>query len=185
VSAQILDGGGSGRLADVDTDRRLATASLSTPRIAGVSANQEKAFAVPSGVIALTAAAGESGILYYENTSPERHAVHQIHLGEFANVRWRLYRNVAAGTLVSGGSAVVPRNLNIASPVNLGADAKSGADGDTVTDGEVFDAFLSEIGSLFVRLDGALIVGPSTAIAITCEPLADTEVTATLLVASE
>lgn len=185
MSTQIQDGGGSGRLAGVDEDRRLATSAVSTPSLAAVSADKESAFALPTGIIALTAAAGESGVLYHKNTSPKPQAIHRVHLGAFASARWRLYRSVTAGTLISAGTVVVPRNLNIGSPVGLAAEAKHGADGQTVTDGEVFDTILTEAGSKVLRFDGSLILAPSTAFAITCAPLADAEVTATLLVSTE
>ena len=92
----IKDGTGSGKLAKVTEDHRLATESVSTAALAAISRDKEKAFAVTSDVIPVTA---ESGVLYYKNTSDVPHTVHQVHICGAAAQTWRLIKNPTTGTL--------------------------------------------------------------------------------------
>lgn len=66
----IVDGTGSGYKAQVDSDNKLAVASVSRSYLSYISAVKELAFAVTTGFLTVTTTGGR--VLFIKNTDPNR-----------------------------------------------------------------------------------------------------------------
>lgn len=179
----IRDGSGSGFEARVTSDNRLAVNSSIASAFATASAESQGAFsACAQQNISLTAASGESGVLYIA-PSDIPFVLGAFAVGSDVSGVWRAYANVTGGTLISAGTSVDAVNLNLASGRVFGGTVLRGANGLTVTGGSVL--FYGEVAAGFNMLDtaGALIVPPGAAVALTFEPSADAVVQAQALIA--
>jgi hypothetical protein len=182
---QIEDGTGKGTLARVDNDNNLHTSAMTTQAFAEKSRVVAKAFCVKSGIVPLTTTGAYSGILWLKYTGSQILRIAQLRTDGNVNARWRLIKDVTAGTLVTGGTADTPLNLNLTSGSSLNASVQQGADALTVTDGSDLCAWINGVGLSNSVLDGALILGQNDAFALMADPDAAGDVSATLFVWEE
>lgn len=181
----IRDGTGNGSVARVNSENRLAVTTENFSNIAIASAVRSQAFSVGSGSssLSLTAAAGESAVLYLKNNSENNLLVDSFAVSSDQAGVWTLYRNPTGGTITTSGTTITPANLNYSSGGTLDGDALLGASGLTTTGGTVM--LRGRIPASFVSLDvsDAIVLGNGSILTLTFTPEADANVTAFALVA--
>ena len=185
MSVEIRDGKGTTYTAKVTASNQLSVLADSMPR-AGAAAFASKLHGVTTDVIALSTTGSFNGVLYIQNNSALQVYVWHMVLFATVNARWQVVKNPTAGTLISGGTAVTPTNLNFASTVAYDGSVLKGANGDTVTDGTTFMYGGSTAFEASHVLDNTpLILGQSDALAILCRPAASGDVYASLVMSQE
>jgi hypothetical protein len=178
---RITDGRGNAYEAAVSKDQRLLTDALSIPELAQRALEGYGFFAI-SGLISLTSTGLFSGILYLKNTSSLLLDVHAISVCGSVGYQTQWIKKPTTGTLISGGTPIVPGNLNTASGGVFGGTVRSGADALTITDGTLWNQEVCGAGKTRTDVGGAIIVAPNDAIAITIKPTAAGVFSASLLV---
>jgi hypothetical protein len=149
MGIQILDGTGNGNVAAVDGNGRLQVGAVTNDALTDASA-ESGAFNAPTPTISLTLAGGASGVFYLKNTDPSRQMVLErlyVSLGGSSvsgNVLIELLANPTGGTLLSGGTAVVPVNRNLGSNIPAVGTFLYGAAGSTVTGGVLISSRLPQ-----------------------------------------
>ena len=167
MSEFIKDGTGSGKRAKVDSKNRLRTKSvIETGGTAAALAGD--LYNINTETIALTSA-NASSLLYIKNTNLSPWVVDRVFYnagtstGGSGDFLAEVIANPTSGTLISGGTAITPHNLNFGSTKALTSITLKGAEGSTITDGTVrvstiipasgsrvligFDAIILEAGS--------------------------------------
>ena len=181
----IRDGTGGGAIAKVNDENRLTVQAESFSNISISSIRRAGAFSVGTeeNVVSLTAAAGESGVLYFKNDSQDVVLIDSFAVSQDVAGYWSLYRNPTAGTLITGGTSITPCNLNFGSGRNLVSTAVYGSSGATVTDGKV--VLKGRVPASFISLDikDAAVLNNGDSFALTCEPDSNADVTAFVLLA--
>lgn len=170
---QIEDGTGKGYFAGINKDNLLRTFSLIEFPMEAFS-HKGDAYIIPSDFISLTNIATYSGVLYFKETSvTDRTHVHAIRTSSSQPTLWKLLKNPTAGTLITGGTDLVPNNMNFASGKTLSALSKVGTAGAglTVTDGTLLGQWQTSAGqSVQIILDGSLILNTGNTLALVCLP---------------
>lgn len=169
----IEDGTGKGFSAQVGSDNRLHTFSLIEYPIEAFSHTGD-VYTIPTNFISLTNIATYSGMIYINESS----AVDIIHIEGIRTSStqpclWQLWRNSTAGTLISGGTAAVPVNMNFSSGKTVTAACKIGTAGAglTVTDGALLAQWMTAAYDPQERqFSGSLILGAGNSLALTCMP---------------
>lgn len=180
----IRDGTGSGSLVKVGSDNRLSVRAENVSSLAVASAEGARAFSANTGSarIALTAAAGESAVLYLRNDSESPLSVGGLFASSSQPGVWRFYRNPTGGTITTAGTTISPVQLNFASARQFDGLLKYGASGQTITGGTVLALGYVMQGFRALPLDGAAILTTGSTFGLTFTPDADTLVTATAVV---
>lgn len=179
--AKIDDGTGQGFLAQVTSTNRLAVSAESIPSIAIASAQRQDAFVIntafasASGLIpnAATLAVGtESAVLWFQNLSPFPLALGGFSASTSQAGVFKIYRQPGSGgTIVSGGTALTPSQLNFASSKGLtGLARAASASGQTIGTGTVVALGLVNIGFTELALQGALILSQNDTCGLTFTP---------------
>ncbi len=182
----IQDGTGNGYSAGVNAENKLLAQTESVSELATISKEKGEAYYLKSGFIALTTTASFSGIFYLKNASTDKEiAIHQLRTCGTVVQEWDLIKNPTAGTLISAGTASVIENVNTGSSKTLGATALDGADALTVTDGNNWAQWINGVGHSTAVLDGALILAPGDALALTCKPAAAGDVCVTIIAVAQ
>lgn len=189
--ARIEDGTGTGYAVGVTATNRLLTSSESVPSLAIASATRSDAFVVNSstgtatGLITGLVAGTESGVLYVLNTSPFPLSIGGFSAGNTGAGVWKIYKDVTGGTLISGGTATTPSQLNVSSSKAFtGTAIRANASGQTVTGGSVVALGYVAAGFQELQLAGALIIGQAKSIALTFTPIgANSDVSANIICA--
>ena len=167
MSDFIKDGTGTGNRAKVDSKNRLSTLAVvesgsTTAALVG------DLYKINTETISLTSA-NASSLLYIKNTNLVPWVLDRVFYnagtstGGSGDFLAEVIANPTAGTLISGGTAITPHNLNFGSSKTLTATTLKGAEGSTITDGTVrvstiiptsgtrvlisFDAIILEAGS--------------------------------------
>jgi len=179
--ALIEDGGGAGRYARVTERFRLETEGVQRSAWAAASQDEGKTFFAATGFVPFAAAAGETALYYHKNTSEEAQYLHLLRTCGEEVQKWRLIKNPTAGTIVTAGADITPRNLDTASPVSLIAALKAGNGASTITDGEPWAQWINRAGHSVYSFDGALILRPGGSMAIVGSVAADGDVCVTAL----
>ena len=79
--------------------------------------------------------------------------------------------NPTAGTLISGGTALIPHNLNFGSSKILTSDTLKGAEASTITDGTVrVSTIIPASGTRVLIAFDSIILEPGSSIAVTITP---------------
>lgn len=179
---KIRDGSGAGYQVRVSATNRLAAEAESISAFAVASAERSAAFSITTAqTVALTAAAGESAVLYAKNGSSLPLGIGAFAVGNSAAGTWRAYVNTTGGTIISSGTAVTPVNFNAASGRQFNGDAFRGADGLTQTGGTVLVLGYAATGFNTLETAGALILGVDNSVTLTFEPDSNCNVEATIL----
>ena len=169
MSDYIQDGTGDAYRAKVDAKHRLSTFSVVESGATEASISGDL-YNINTETIELTSAAS-SALLYVKNTDTVPWVMTRVfyNAGPSTNGTGDFLAEVIAnpttGTLISGGSATTPHNLNFGSSRTLSATALKGVQGSTITDGVVrvstiipsagtrvligFDSIILEAGSSF------------------------------------
>ncbi len=166
---QIESGGVASNKALVDANGNLLTLATTLELLAAASVKGD-AFNAPTSQITLTTTGSYSGLLYLKNTTSR-----DIHIGGFSLTsdvagQWRIIRNPTTGTLISGGSDIVPANLDFASGAAFQGDTKEGVDAQTITDGSIVSDWNLPAGRTPVSTGGSVILRSGNSIAITFKP---------------
>ena len=189
--ARIEDGTGQGYAVGVSATNRLLTSSESIPSLAVASATRADAFVVNTAVASATGlitglvAGTESGVLYVSSTSAFPLSIGGFFASNTGVGVWKLYKDVTGGTLISGGTAVTPSQLNVSSSKPFtGSAIRASASGQTVTGGTVVALGYVAAGFAELPLAGALILGQAKTIALTFTPIgANSDVSANIVCA--
>ena len=169
---KLENGWGDSTPAKINSDGSLSTTAVIN-HVMHYASHNGVAFTLPIADLSLTSASGESGILYIENTGDYDLHISSVFLSNDEVTRWRMYKNPTSGTLISGGSALTPVNLNFSSGVTLDATVLSGTDGSTVTDGTMSQVGKKQTGLADFEIQSAVVIGRGNSMAITAEPTAD------------
>jgi len=174
MSDYIQDGTGTGSRATVDTKNRLHTFAISGSGATEAALNGDL-YNINTETIELTSD-GASSLLYMKNTNTEPWVMTRLFYnagtstGGTGDFLAELIANPTTGTLISGGTAITPHNLNFASSKTLTSTALKGADGSTITDGTTrVSTIIPSSGSrVLIAFDSIIIAaGSSFAVRIT------------------
>lgn len=174
----IKDGTGSGNSAQVTPSNKLQTLTV-TEDISAHHCFEEEAYNVNTGTISLTSA-GESGVLYFKNLEDEEIIISAFfyllgtNTGGSGDTLVQVHRNPTGGTLISGGTAIIPVNRNFGSSRTLNVTALKGAEGLTLSGGSVvIESLFPSVGRQVISV-GAIILPRGSSIAITITPATST-----------
>jgi hypothetical protein len=177
----IEDGTGEGLHAKVNASNELHVRARGVPRISEVTKNQEESYYLHSGFVNLTTTGSFSGIIYVKNNSAKDLCLQMVRTCGNQVQQWEWYRNPTAGTLISGGTAKTPQNLNFSANKDAAATVLAGSDGATVTDGTLAAHWINDVGHSSEMIDGAVMLGSGNSLALMCKPAAAGAVCVTIL----
>jgi len=174
MSDYIQDGTGAGYRAKVDSDNHLHTRSVSESggTDAALSGNL---FNINTETLVLTSA-NASGLCYMKNTDTVPWVVNRVFYnagpstGGTGDFLAEVVANPTTGTLISGGTALTPHNLNFGSSQELTGTVLKGAEGDTITNGTVrVSTIIPAAGTrVLIGFDSIVLpVGSSIAVRVT------------------
>ena len=173
----IGDGTGTGFEAKVDKNHRLHAMSLIEEPLENLG-HQGRAFWVTTDFINITTTASYSGVLYLKNTNTDK----RIHLSilrnaSTVNALWRMLKNPTTGTLITGGTAVIPENAYFTSTSSANAVAIKGANALTLTDGSlILQAPTAAYIPFISDVKGGIILGPGNSVALEVKPTATADI---------
>jgi len=154
---QIRDGTGKGFLAEVDSDNRLTTRAVTQSELAFAAESMAKSFSV-YGKRNFVAANTNENIFYMTYTGTGQLHIQSVTFSSnSSSAKVEMY---FLATSVSGGTAVVPLNLNRGSAIVSEATCLNGnADLTATTDGinEIFDVRLN-VSTFTQPFDGGIIL---------------------------
>lgn len=174
MSDFIQDGTGTGYRASVDAKNRLATFAVSESGATEAALNGDL-YNINTETILLSSDT-PSSLLYMKNTNIEPWVVTRVFYNAGASTGGtgdflaEIIANPTAGTLISGGTAITPHNLNFGSSQVLTATTLRGVNGSTITNGttRVSTIIPSSGTRVLIAFDSIVIpAGASFAIRIT------------------
>lgn len=175
MSQFVLKDGKTGKTAEIDTNNKLKTFATSQPEETTAALNGNT-FTINTGDITLTTA-NESGVFHAINTDSVPWILTRLFFNVGASTSgtgsWRLkvIKNASAGTLISGGTAITPENLNFGNARTLTSTSLKGAEGDTVTDGiDVINSIVPSDSTRILIADNPLIIEPGSTVSVTITP---------------
>ena len=138
MATTIEDGSGQGFSAKIDNQNRLYTRSITETEFDKATI-QGDAFNINTEFLTITSGS-EVPLLYFKNNEDQDLVIAAWFNGTDAAAGTstrlnllRVYVNPTGGTIISGGSDVIPVNRAIGSSTKLDADIKSGGNGFTFT----------------------------------------------------
>ena len=178
MAEQIIDGKGTGKRAEVDSNNRLKTFSVSE----GLSLDAAKKgenYNINTGSITLTSA-NESSVLYIKNNEDKNFVIEDVIIilgastGGTGDLSINLVRNPTTGTIIDNATdADVVANRNFGSSRELVANVYKGAEGYTLTNGSDFADTTRSSASTVVHFDAYVIVLPKgTSLGVNIDPQA-------------
>lgn len=169
MAERIADGKGTGNEAQVDSNNNLHTFAINRSEQMEVSVRDGEAYNFGSnGYISIGVTDTEYGMLYVKNTNTTKNLhVESIRTCGTSAQKWRLYKGVTAGTLVSNQTAGLNQNMNLVSANTASATVYAGSG--TVTDGTMIEHWINDIGHSDVVYQGALIVGTNDVLVLSVE----------------
>ena len=152
----LRDGTGKGFLAQVDRDNHLHAAVNSASRLSFVSRARSGAYSI-YGRRNFTASATDEGILFMEYVGSKKFFINEI-ICSGVGIANKVELFVAA-TRTSGGTSVIPLNMNRVAPSVLEMDAYTGETDLVVTSGdlEIVDLRFGT-DTKNINFDGSLIL---------------------------
>jgi len=178
----IEDGTGKEGSAKVRNNRLYTFALIETPMEKFGTLGD--AFWIATDFVSLTTTASFSGIFYLKNI----HVSKQLHVAFWrqsssVTAQWRVLKNPTGGTLISGGTDIVPENSNFSSGKTAIATIKKGSDAQTITGGSLLGQHTtSAYAALHLPNDGAITLMTGNSIAIECKPTAAAAVGLTMTI---
>lgn len=169
----IQDGTGKSYSAKVDIDGRLHVDSVNTDR-ESYSSQKGYSFNINTGLITLTNAATDNGVIYVKNNENYNLVITNFFYqtgastGGSGNIIVSLYRNPTTGTLISGASAVeINVNRNFGSSRVLAVDAYKGVTGSTITNGtKALESILATATQRIAVSAGAITLPKGSTVAV-------------------
>ena len=165
--------------ASVNENGRLLTDASLLTRLNDASRKGD-AYSITSDFVALSTLGPAHGIIHVQNTDPRPLHIAQVRTSGVPVQLWTLIKNPTAGTLITGGTNVVPENLFFGTTKTSKGVVAVGVDGSTVTDGVGIWHWINSSGES-TNMDGSIIITTGTSIALTCIVSAVGAVAATLL----
>jgi hypothetical protein len=183
---RIESGQGNGFEAGVNAQHELLTHARTVSHAAHEAQNEARLFFLATDIIALTTTASFSALVYLKNTSSTHNLfLHRIRTCGSVVHQWRMIAQPTTGTIVDDATDITETNTNFASSLTLDANAYKGADAKTITDGALMSQWIGNVGFVFEKFDGEIILGPNDAIALECKPASSGDVAAVLVVGQE
>lgn len=174
----IKDGKGSGISAEVKSNNKLATEAVTTTRAAYFADVLDSSYIVANGdYVSLTTLNTQTAILYLKYTGEGDLHISNIRTCGDVHQKWKLYKNITGGTILSGTNALL-NNSRFNTSSELDATAKYGADGTTLSGGDLIEVWINHEGHSIEDYDGALILGKNDSVTLTCEVMSAGEVCA-------
>jgi hypothetical protein len=170
MAEQIRDGKGGGHLAEVNSANQLVSRAITTCDCTDNSIRLSQSYEFANGeFLTLANDTNEHAVLYVQNTSSSKSLhIHEIRTCGTATIKWLLYKNDTAGTIVTDASSGVKVNHNFASanipPANV---YKASASGKSRSGGEVMSQHIDEEGHSEIPFAGAIILGQNDALTLT------------------
>lgn len=167
----IVDGAGTGKRVKVDVNNRLEAKSITKAEMVDVSERDGEAYIFASGPFTnITTLATEHGFLYIKNTSQtkELHIKNIRTCGETIQ-KWRLYKEVDGGTLVTDADAGIVNNINFTKSNLASATVYRGSDGSTVSGGTMIEHWINDVGHSTEDFDGGLVLGVNDTLTLSLE----------------
>jgi len=167
----ILDGTGQGYRLKVLEDNSIPVTAVAKSEMVDTSETTEKAFIFANGGIpSITTLNTITPILYVKNTSTtEVLHIHSLRSCATQVSKWRVYKNITGGTILSNQNLGLNNNLNISSATDCECTVYSGADGDTYSGGSMFEHWINDVGHSIEEFQGAIILGPDDSLTLTVE----------------
>lgn len=171
MSDMILDGTGKGYRLAIDKNNRAQTLSVSKTEMTDISTREGEAYIFASGPFtSITTTGVEHGFMYIKNTSTTK----ELHIDNIRTCgetiqKWRLYKGVTAGTLVSGATDGISNNINLTKANQAEVTVYIGSDGSTITDGTMIEHWINDVGHSNEEFDGALVLGTNDTLALSLE----------------
>lgn len=167
----IEDGAGTSKKAKVDSNNRLLVQGSTEPDYARVSREEAETYIIShNDYIGISTVDTETGILYFENTDQKRDLyIHSIRTCGTGIQKWKLYKNVTGGTMVTEQVAAGIVNMNLTSGNTAKASVYKGAEGKTVSGGTMIGHHINGTGYSLDVYDGGLILTAGQNLALTCE----------------
>jgi hypothetical protein len=173
---EVKDGTGTGNLARVDKENRLAVRAIQETEIEKAVLDG-RAFNINTEFLPVSSS-GENALLYVKNNEDDKLIVAAWFIGTGVNGGTitesslvRTYFNPSGGTLIASASAVTPVNRNAGSSQVLLADCYKGGDGFTIT-GQDTPAVLYQTQNTTGRTFGNVFITlpKGSSLAVTYEP---------------
>ena len=161
----ILDGTGKGFLAKVDSQFRLHMDSVTTSPLEHASEHEGNA----ATWVSTYAATGGQEVIYIQNTEASRRLrISRLFLFSTVDTLWTLFEVTSSSA--AGGTGITPVNVNLGSGVINAENSFGDASVTGTLTGDSIALFntLAEV-TLPVYLEGAVILGNQSAIAITAD----------------
>ena len=170
---QIQDGTGKGYSMKIDEYGNAHVDAITTDR-ESYSSQKGESFNINTGLITLTNAATNNGVLYLKNNEKSPLIITGLFYnigtstGGAGDIIISIYRNPTTGTLISGASAVeMNGNRNFGSSLTLDILAYKGATGTTITDGsKIIESILGTTVQRVAVSAGSITLPKGSSIAI-------------------
>ena len=175
---RIEDGTGDGYEVKVTSAKKLSIDGTVQEKMATASEDDGDAYIFASGdFVTISSTGTETGFFYIKNTSATKHLhIHSVRTCGGNTNKWKLYKDVSTGTLISDQTAGSKNNLNLTSANVPDATVYKGANGKTLTDGTMLEHWINSTGHSTEFFQGALILGTNDTLALTVEVDASQEV---------
>jgi hypothetical protein len=169
MTERIQDGKGRGYEAAVDSNNNLHTFAINRGEIMEVSIRDGESYNFGSnGYVDIGVTDTEYGMLYVKNTNASKNLhIESIRTCGTTAQKWRMYKDVTAGTLVSNQTAGLNQNINLVSANTASATVYAGSG--TVTDGTMIEHWINDAGHSDIEYKGALILGTNDTVALSVE----------------
>jgi len=178
---KIEDGLGSGRLAEVNSNHRLWTETVSHPTFHVQTLVEDKGASIDSGLITTSATAGEQEILRFKNTSTSL-KFNPEHLFISTDAAAKFILRVYSGSTApsANNTAGTAGNLLLSStvtqPITTDVWDAVGTDGMTIaSNGTRIFTFIIGANTI-IPLFGSPVVTPATNLLFTIEPVTATAI---------
>lgn len=167
----IQDGTGSAHRVKVFADKSMLVSAISKPEMVSVSETTGQAYIFANGGIPnITTTDTEHAILHVKNNSVSKDLyIYSARSCSDQVSKWRVYKNIIGGTILSNATAGVSNNLNISSANECDCDVYSGSNGVTYSGGSMFEHWINGAGHSIENFEGAIILGTNDSLTITVE----------------
>lgn len=178
MSEGVIKSGDSGDTAKVDSENRLHTFAVTQDEPVNASNNGDTFF-ITSGIINLTSTT-ISHVFFMKNSDTVDWIIDSVitKIGPSTGapglaLTTTFSSGATGGTLISGGAAITPNNLNLGSPKTLTGTFLAGVEGSTISGGGSGAAGLVPSDQLVQAFtSGPLIIAPGTSMVAGVTPSA-------------
>ena len=170
MSERIIDGKGRGYEAEVNSDNKLQTFSVSQTEMTNISQKDGDAFMfATANHIDIPIADTVYGVFYLKNTSETKDLyIESVRTCSTAVNLWNLYKNPTTSTVIDDQTAGVKNTLNFTSASTADADVYQGT-GTNFTGGSLLENWVNNIGHSAEQYGGAIILGKNDSIGVSAK----------------